>query len=165
MEKWWAKKNLYATHSTCYSLPDIKCMLRDEELLFFHDTWLLVPLFLKYGFEMGKKFLLLGMNSKTIGQHEKEKSSRCDARSTNKQTIMEKQVNTALLSSVIFIISSPSYCMSFRIIIRFSTALFLLMSWYISENALFCYKHEQQLIRYVHLRLITSVVKAWKSKV
>lgn len=37
-----------------------------------------------------------GMNPKTSGQHEKEKSSRGDARSTNKQTVMEKQVNTSL---------------------------------------------------------------------
>jgi hypothetical protein len=33
------------------------------------------------------------MNPKAGGQLEKEKSSRGDARSTNKQTIMEKQVN------------------------------------------------------------------------
>jgi hypothetical protein len=44
----------------------------------------------------GKNFLLIGMNPKTSGQHEKEKSSRGDARSTNKQTIMEKQVSTTL---------------------------------------------------------------------
>jgi hypothetical protein len=33
------------------------------------------------------------MHSKAIGQLEKEKSSRGDARSTNKPTMMEKQVN------------------------------------------------------------------------
>ncbi|XP_069672913.1 kinase D-interacting substrate of 220 kDa B isoform X3 [Periplaneta americana] len=33
-----------------------------------------------------------GMNPKASGQHEKEKSSRNDARSANKQTVMEKQV-------------------------------------------------------------------------
>jgi hypothetical protein len=33
------------------------------------------------------------MHSKAVGQLEKEKSSRGDARSTNKQTMMEKQVN------------------------------------------------------------------------
>jgi len=32
------------------------------------------------------------MHSKAVGQLEKEKPSRGDARSTNKQTMMEKQV-------------------------------------------------------------------------
>jgi hypothetical protein len=66
-----------------------------------------IPLFLKYNIEIGNKFLLSGMNPKTSGQHEKEKSSRGDARSTNKQTIMEKQVSTTLQSSVIVIVGSP----------------------------------------------------------
>jgi len=34
------------------------------------------------------------MHSKAVAQLEKEKTSRGDARSTNKQTMMEKQVNT-----------------------------------------------------------------------
>jgi hypothetical protein len=38
-------------------------------------------------------FLLTAINPKAGGQLEKEKSSRGDARSTSKQTIMEKQVN------------------------------------------------------------------------
>jgi len=33
------------------------------------------------------------MHSKAVGQLEKEKSSRGDARSTNKPTMMEKQVS------------------------------------------------------------------------
>ena len=33
------------------------------------------------------------MHSKAVGQLEKEKASRGDSRSTNKQTMMEKQVN------------------------------------------------------------------------
>ncbi|KAJ9575075.1 hypothetical protein L9F63_007736, partial [Diploptera punctata] len=40
----------------------------------------------------GSRGSLLGMPSKSSGQHEKEKLSRNDSRSANKQTIMEKQV-------------------------------------------------------------------------
>ncbi|XP_023721158.1 kinase D-interacting substrate of 220 kDa B isoform X5 [Cryptotermes secundus] len=42
-----------------------------------------------------------GMTPKTSGQHEKEKSSRGDARSTNKQTVMEKQYQVTLEEQMI----------------------------------------------------------------
>ena len=45
------------------------------------------------------------MNPKAGGQLEKEKSSRGDARSTSKQTIMEKQVNMLPQSTAMFLIT------------------------------------------------------------